>query len=73
MDVTVLEFPCGVSEEFLTQLKSKQVRLWFYFSLVYLDFMQTSHEAHFCWEIYMDPEGRERFTADPTPTYNLKT
>lgn len=50
---------------------AEEQKLWFYFSLIYLDFMQTRHEARFCWR--RDEVTGGRFIADPTPAYNQKT
>lgn len=46
--------------------------LWFYCCLVYDDFMQTSHEAAFCWK-WTNIGGGLAWRADGTPTYNRKT
>ncbi|TPK92660.1 hypothetical protein FJ934_20495 [Mesorhizobium sp. B2-4-12] len=50
---------------------AEEAKLWFYCSLVYLDFMQTRHEARFCWR--RDEITGGRFLPDPTPAYNQKT
>jgi hypothetical protein len=54
------------------RVRDNTVGLWFYCSVVYLDFMQTRHEAGFCWKRY-EIFGGGGFLPDPTPTYNQKT
>jgi hypothetical protein len=55
-----------------SRLLDHSVKLWFYCSFVYLDFMQTRHEAGFCW-VRFETFGGGGFQADATPAYNLKT
>jgi hypothetical protein len=57
---------------FYDKVRDESVGLWFFCSLVYLDFMQGRHEAGFCWK-RMETIGNGVFRADPTPAYNLKT
>jgi hypothetical protein len=54
------------------QVRSNTVSLWFYCSIVYLDFMQTRHEAGFCWQRH-EITGGGVFLPDATPAYNQKT
>jgi hypothetical protein len=54
------------------RIMRKQVKLWLYCCVVYLDFMQTRHEAGLCWVRY-ETFGGGGFLADPTPAYNRKT
>jgi hypothetical protein len=57
---------------FYNRVREKKVRLWFYCSLVYLDFMQSRHEAGFCWE-RIESFGAGILSPDSTPAYNRKT
>jgi hypothetical protein len=63
----VFEHPSATREIIL----AGETKLWFYCSLIYLDFMQTRHEARFCWR--RDETGGGRYVPDPTPAYNQKT
>jgi hypothetical protein len=54
------------------KIVTRQVTLWLYCRIVYLDFMQTRHEAGFCWARY-ETFGGGGFMADATPAYNRKT
>jgi hypothetical protein len=54
------------------RLREQSVKLWFYCNLIYLDFMQTRHEAGFCWRRYQLP-GEGRFVPEPASAYNQKT
>ena len=51
---------------------NRTVSLWFYCSIVYLDFMQTRHEARFCWKRH-ELFGGGKLLPDATPAYNQKT
>jgi hypothetical protein len=63
-----LKFEPGVCDK----VRSNTASLWFYCSLVYLDFMQTRHEAGFCWQRH-EITGGGVFLPDATPAYNQKT
>jgi hypothetical protein len=45
------------------------ITLWLYSRVVYLDFMQTRHEADFCWK-RLETFGGGRLVLDATPAYN---
>jgi hypothetical protein len=49
-----------------------QLGLWFYCCLIYDDFMQTRHEALFCWR-WTNIGGGLDWRPDSTPAYNRKT
>jgi hypothetical protein len=59
------DVPAGTYNEF----RASSTKIWFYCNLIYLDFMQTRHEAAFCWE--KNP-GSGSFRDDPAPAYNRK-
>lgn len=61
-------FPPGHYEGVL----NRTVSLWFYCSIVYLDFMQIRHEAGFCWKRH-ELFGGGKFLPDATSAYNRKT
>jgi hypothetical protein len=54
------------------QIRGKNIELWFYCQIGYLDFMQTRHEAGFCWRRF-ETFGGGGFIVDGTPSYNRKT
>jgi hypothetical protein len=54
------------------KLMNRQTNLWFYCCVVYLDFMETRHEAGFCWQIH-ELSGGGKLLPDATPAYNRKT
>jgi hypothetical protein len=54
------------------QLRSGSTNFWFYCRFAYLDFMQTRHEAGFCWSRF-EGIGGGRFVRDETPAYNRRT
>jgi len=54
------------------QIRGGTTTFWFYCRLAYLDFMQTRHEAGFCWRRF-ESIGGGRFLRDETPAYNRKT
>lgn len=68
----LLEFEFDVAPDIFDGLRTSSTRLWFYCNLVYLDFMQSRHEAGFCWERWQSP-GKGGFRTDQTPAYNKKT
>ena len=53
------------------KLMNRNTMLWFYCCVVYLDFMQTRHEAGFCWKRH-ELFGGGTLLADATPAYNRK-
>lgn len=48
------------------------IPFWFYCKLEYLDFMQSTHEAAFCWR-WQNIGGGMAWKPDATPAYNRKT
>jgi hypothetical protein len=57
---------------FFNRVRDQEVKLWFYCSLAYLDFMQNRHDVGFCWRRH-EFFGGGKFIADPSPAYNRKT
>jgi hypothetical protein len=72
LEISLLEFGFDAPTDIYEQLRTQSTKLWFYCNLVYLDFMQTRHEAGFCWQQY-ESFGMGRLRPDPTPAYNRKT
>jgi hypothetical protein len=71
-EISLTEFGFDVPSNIYDQLRANSVSLWFYCNLIYLDFMQTRHEAGFCWQRH-ESIGAGHLRPDPTPAYNRKT
>jgi hypothetical protein len=71
-EVTLHEFDFKAPPDLYNLLRTRSVSLWFYCNLVYLDFMQTRHEAGFCWKRH-ETTGMGTLFEDATPAYNRKT
>jgi hypothetical protein len=66
------DFEIALASGDTERLMNKQTNLWFYCCIVYLDFMETRHEARFCWKRH-ELFGGGALLADATPAYNRKT
>jgi hypothetical protein len=58
--------------DFYERVRSGYDKLWFFCSIVFLDFMQNRHEIGFCWQRH-EGFGGGQFRMDATPAYNSKT
>jgi hypothetical protein len=71
-EVWLKEFDFETSSDLYDRLRTRKTSLWFYCNLIYSDFMQTRHEAGFCWKQH-ETTGMGILRDDPTPAYNKKT
>jgi hypothetical protein len=72
-EITLHEFDFDAPPEIYDLLRTDKVQLWFYCSLIYLDFMQARHEAGFCWRCRAQIGNTGTFFEDAAPAYNRKT
>jgi len=71
-DISLIDLEFAVPPNTYDQLRSDSSKLWFYFNLIYLDFLQNRHEAGFCWRRHQGI-GPGHFIVDSTSAYNRKT
>jgi hypothetical protein len=72
-EITLHEYDFDAPPDIYDMLREKKANWWFYCNLIYLDFMQTRHEAGFCWKCNATVGSMGTFIEDATPAYNRKT
>jgi hypothetical protein len=72
-EVLLHEFEFEAPPDTYNLLREKKTSWWFYCKIIYLDFMQTRHEAGFCWKCNATVGSMGTFIEDATPAYNRKT
>jgi hypothetical protein len=72
-EVSLHEFDFDAPPDIYDLLREKKTNLWFYCNLIYFDFMQSRHEAGFCWKCNVSLGSTGTFFDDATSAYNRKT
>ena len=54
------------------RLREGAIKVWYFFRILYIDFMREKREQAFCWRRYETVGGGD-FIVDSTPAYNKKT